>query len=128
MSRQELLQKWNIEKPEVAGDGALLLRPASGPYDALLVWFDKDKVARVVARQRQEGEKGNPSQWSKAVSEVWTQEGAGYGWPRRMDVAAHNEVQGLGWHDDEKQIHVFWREDADGAAHVYREWRSLNTH
>jgi len=126
-TRQDLLRNWKVDKPVVTEDGAMLLRPpSSSPYDALLVWFDGDKIARVVARQAREEERSNPDQWSRALHEVWSQEGAVYGWPRRVDMAPHNNLQGLGWHDDEKQIYVFWREANDGTAHIYREWRQLS--
>jgi hypothetical protein len=125
-TRQDLLRNWKVDKPVVTEDGAMLLQPPSSSlYDALLVWFDGDRVARVVARQAREEERSNPDQWSRALHEVWSREGSVYGWPRRVDMAPHNNLQGLGWHDDEKQIYVFWREANDGTAHIYREWRQL---
>jgi hypothetical protein len=126
--RNALLQKWGVDKPTLTDDGALLLRPAAGSsYDALLVWFDKDRVVRVVAREAHDEEKGGPAQWSKALNAVWSREGASYGWPSRVDATARNEVQGLGWHDDQKQIYVFWQEASDGSARVFREWRYFNS-
>ena len=45
------MSAWKIAQPTTTTDGALLLTSdAGGPYNALLVWFDKDRAVRIIAR------------------------------------------------------------------------------
>ncbi len=63
MTREQIYEAWTVKQPPVtAADGALVLRPtpASG-LDALLVYFDKDQVVRVVGRHTQSAGKDNAS-------------------------------------------------------------------
>src|SRR5262249_11411539 len=49
--RDELLRRLKLDKPRTLDDGGLVLPPPSdGAYDALLVWFDADRVVRIVSR------------------------------------------------------------------------------
>ena len=48
------MSAWKIAKPTTTTDGALLLTSdAGGPYNALLVWFDKDRGGRGYCIRRQ---------------------------------------------------------------------------
>src|SRR5262249_54561414 len=101
MTRNELLQKWKGEKPGTPEDGALVLYPGEGgSYDALLVWFEKDRVARIIGRKSQsQALGGDAAKWGEAVTDAWHQEIRSLGWPRREEVTANAVLQGLGWHD-----------------------------
>jgi hypothetical protein len=114
-------------REKTAADGALVLRPAaSSGFDALLVWFDKDKVARIVARHTQPSGK-DLNTLSEAVRTDWTRGLRSLGWPRRQDMAPGSLLQGLAWHDDVTRIRIFWQEPDDGPTHVFTEWKALPT-
>ena len=70
-SRQELLPRWQISKPTTTADGGLVLfQPATSPYDLAVVYFEKDRVVRVLARHR-----GTPASvnedFTKEINRVW---------------------------------------------------------
>src|SRR5262249_7296292 len=72
LGREDLLRQWNVANPVTLADGALVLHPQTPrPYDALLVWFENDRVARVVARHEAAGRGAAPAQLAQAVSETW---------------------------------------------------------
>ncbi len=127
-TRDEIYAGWNVRKPAMAADGALILRPpANSGLDALLVWFDKDKVVRIVGRHAQPTGKDSNT-LSEAVRADWSKGMRTLGWPRRQDMAPGNVLQGLGWHDDETRIRVFWQEPDDGPSRVFTEWKALPVH
>ena len=129
MTRDQINQAWNLkQKPTTAADGALVLRPAPATgFDALLVWFDKDQVIRVVGRHAQPSGKDNATM-SEALRADWAKNMRTLGWPRRQDSAPGNLLQGLAWHDDVVRVRVFWQEPDDGPSHVFTEWKALAAH
>jgi hypothetical protein len=129
MTRDQINQAWTLkQKPTTAADGALVLRPAPATgFDALLVWFDKDQVVRVVGRHAQPAGKDNANM-SEALRADWAKNMRTLGWPRRQDSAPGNLLQGLAWHDDVVRVRVFWQEPDDGPSHVFTEWKALAGH
>jgi hypothetical protein len=127
-TREQIFAGWNVKKPVMAADGALILRPAASTgLDALLVWFDRDKVVRIVGRHAQPAGKDNAT-LSEAIRADWSRGMRTLGWPRRQDMAPGNVLQGLAWHDDAKRIRIFWQEPDDGPARVFTEWKALPIH
>ena len=124
-NRAELLQRWGVNKPVTAG-GVLVLSPARpSPYDALLVWFDKDQVVRIVARHHPKAGVSRASQMGQAVMEAWGREARNLGWPQRRDVLSGELLQGLGWHDERTRVRLFWEETKEGDLRVFTEWKTL---
>jgi hypothetical protein len=125
-AREALMRRWNVTEPALAG-GALVLNPADGsPYDALLVWFDKDRVARVVARHVQPTPAPTqPQQMAQALQEAWARDIRGLGWPRRQDGNADDVLNGLGFHDERTRVRLFWQEPDRGSPRVYTEWENM---
>ncbi len=125
--RAELLQKWRIAKPNTTDDGALILRPdSSSSYDALLVWFQKDRASRIVARHTPfTSSQSGPLQWGQAVSDAWGRDLPVLGWPRRQDLTATEALQGLGWNDERTRVRIFWQEGDRGSCHLFTEWKDL---
>jgi hypothetical protein len=122
--REALLRKWNVKSPTVLPDGAVVL-PGGDNYDVVLVWFSGGKVARVVARHAQpktlpEG----PQQLAGVLNGAWLANAVELGWPRRQEQHASDALQGLGWHDDQTRVRMFWQETRDGTPKLYTEWRS----
>ncbi len=119
-----LLRRWGVTKPTVTG-GALVLSPADGPYDALLVWFEGDRIARVVARHRLGSTQAmGAGELGDAVREVWGRDIRTLGWPSRQDLA-DNVLHGVGWNDDRTRVRTFWQEPDQGPCRVYTEWKQL---
>jgi hypothetical protein len=120
-SRDEILRAWKIAKP-IEAEGALVLTPAaSSSYDAVLVWFEKERAARIVARQR--GTLGTPAQSAQGVRDAWSRHLAAFGWPWRQDFAGQ-QLQSWGSHDDHTRLRVFWQQERDGCR-VFTEWKDL---
>ncbi len=121
--RQQLLQRWGVSQPVIAGDGALVLRPAQGsPFDAFLIYFGNDHAMRIVARHVPNANRANPSQ---AVIEAWGRELPTLGWPRRQDQVVNDILQSFGWHDDRTRIRIFWQETETGPPRIFTEWKEL---
>jgi hypothetical protein len=123
-TREELLKNWNVGKPVTTDDGALVLYPGGGNYDAVLVWFEKDRVVRILGRHGG-SVSGGPAKCADAVSEAWHRDARPLGWPRRHDLTADGALQSLGWHDESTQIRVFWTEGDAGSARLFTEWKQL---
>jgi hypothetical protein len=125
-SREALLRRWNVTQSASAG-GALVLTPVQpAPYDALLVWFDRGQVVRIVARHTV----STPAptqlpQLAGAVREAWVRALCSLGWPRREDVTAEDALEGMGWHDERTRVRIFWQDPDQGAPRLYTEWKGM---
>lgn len=101
-------------------EGALLLTPkADSPFDSVLVWFENELVAKVVARYRDTGAPNAAQQ----LPETWGRELRTVGWPWRQDFV-NNVLQSWTTSDAQTRYRVFWQEDNLGT-HVLAEWRSV---
>jgi hypothetical protein len=123
-SKSELLKIWNLKDAPLV-DGGLLLPPqAPGTYDALLVWFDKDKAVRIIARHVAGA--AQPSEKLKqAVVQAWAQGARAFGWPWRQDATPEGIVQNWGTLDDATRVRIFWEENNEGTPRLYTEWKQL---
>jgi hypothetical protein len=125
--RDSLLRRFKIESPKTLPDGGVILPPVKGsPYDALLVWSDKDRVRRIVARHAPPAS-GKPLSPGEQVTQSWVRGLRSLGWPSRQDAAHESGLQGLGWHDDQTRIRTFWQEADDGPPRVFTEWKVIST-
>ncbi len=122
LTRDQLLQKWGITEPVTVADGALVLpAPQGSLYDTLLVWFDKDRVVRIVARHAASGPR-SPQQLGQLVKEAWGRDLNSLGWPRRQEIT-DDQLQGLGWNDDRTRLRIFWQESDHGPPRLFTEWK-----
>lgn len=121
------LRRWEIAPSSARPDGSVALTPAkAGPYDGILVWFDKDRVARIVARHTADGSSPTrAADMSHALKQSWAREGPQLGWPRRQDANAEGLLQSLGWHDDRTRVRLSWQEGSDGTPRLFTEWKSI---
>jgi hypothetical protein len=126
-AREDVMRRWATSQPTTTKEGALVLTPEKGgPYDALLVWFDNDKVSRIVARHTPPAEPPTqPGALAAALNEAWGREIRNLGWPRRQDLTSNDVLQGLGWHDEQTRVRLFWQEPDQGAPRLYTEWKSV---
>jgi len=108
-------------------DGALILRPpATSALDVMLVWFEKDRAARIVGRHRPDNVKRtSPAQWADAITMIWRRDFSALGWPRRHDLTRDNALQSLVWYDEETRVQMFWQESDGDQVYLYTEWKDL---
>ncbi len=120
-AQAEVVKHWPGDLTKTP-DGALALtQPKTSPYDVVLVWFENDKVSRVVARHRQKGAL-NYNDVPKALQEAWSRDLDTLGVVRRQDAASGQILQGYGWHDDVTRVRIFGQDSSDGPR-LLTEWR-----
>lgn len=124
-TRADLLRRLKIDKPRTLEDGGVVLPPARGSaYEALLVWFDKDKVARIVARHAPPtGPATRPPSVSDQISQAWGRSIRSLGWPTRQDATSEGALLSLGWSDDPTRVRIFAQDADDGPPRVFTEWK-----
>jgi hypothetical protein len=121
-SRAEVMRRWGITKPVLAANGAeVLALPATSPYDVLLVWYENDKVSRLIARHR------NPKAVSEkdlgaALQQAWSQDFDRLGYLRRQDGPRGQVLQAYSWNDDRTRVRIFGQETGEGVR-LFTEWR-----
>src|SRR5262249_40205094 len=127
MTRDELLQKWGVGQPATADDAVVLPPPTSSPYDAVLVWFEKNRAVRIVARHKRQGQTvasdNSSASLASAVTEAWGRDLRQLGWPRRQDSSSQDALQSLSWHDDRTRVRIFWQESDSGLYRLFTEWK-----
>jgi hypothetical protein len=126
-SRETLLKNWQATKPGKAPKVDLVLYPsAKSPYDVLLVWFESDRVARVVARFRSAASKERPSP-GQLLSDAWGQSMQTWGWPSHHDFGTNQELTSMGAHDDKVRFRIYSQLSDDGAPRVFAEWKKIGS-
>ncbi len=122
--REELLRRWKVARPVTTEEGALVLTPERGPYNALLVWFKGPDAVRVLARHSLPSNPSKPVSRTQAVTEAWGRDLRSLGWPRRQDLAPDRTVQSMGWNDERTRVRIFWSE-SDKGPQLFTEWREI---
>ncbi len=121
-TRSEVMRRWKVTKPILAANGAEVLPlPASSPYDVALVWYDNDKVSRLIVRHR------NPQSVKErdlgaALQQAWSNDFDHLGYVRRQDGERGQVLQAYSWNDDRTRVRIFGQETAEGIR-VFTEWR-----
>lgn len=124
--RADVYRQWKIPKPAKSGEMLVLGPQQPSPYDALLVWFEKDQVVRIVARHKgRDLAKAAPEKLARALQDAWSQRLSDFGWPRRQDHDAARVLVSWGNHDDRTRLRVFWQQNADGSRELFTEWKNL---
>jgi hypothetical protein len=126
--RNDLIKRFNVDTPRTLDDGGLVLLPSGGGvYDAFIVWFEKDRVSRIVARVPaptvQPGKK--PPTAADQITQTWGRSVRSLGWPTRQDSYPDGSVQSLGWHDDVTRVRIFAQDSEDGVSRVFTEWKDV---
>ena len=119
---KEQIAKLNPKQHE----GTWMIAPtAADPFDVILVWIEKDRVTRIVARTKQAAmAPRNKAEAARAILEGWARDGTQLGWPNRHDVVARSARDALSSRDDRTLIRKFSREDRNGVA-LFSEWREV---
>jgi hypothetical protein len=125
--RAEVLTRFATDKPRALEDGSLVLPPPrSGAYDALLVWFEADRVVRIVARHAPPAAASRqlPST-NDQITQSWARGIRSLGWPTRQDADSECGLTSLGWHDDRTRVRIFAQEAGDGPPRLFTEWKEI---
>jgi hypothetical protein len=126
-TRTDVIHRLKIDKPRTLDDGGLVLPPPRGAgYDALIVWFEKDQVSRIVARSSPPTPNASrqlPSV-SDQITQTWGRSLRSLGWPTRQE-AGDSGLQTLGWHDDQTRVRIFAQDADDGPPRVFTEWKEV---
>jgi hypothetical protein len=123
---KETLQRWGITKPAQTADGGVILPITQpGPYDTLLVYFQNDQAARIVARHTAGPAKLNkPAPAGQALLEAWGRDIPRVGWPQHREFFSENVPHSFGWIDDLTRIRTFWEETNTGEIRLFTEWKT----
>jgi hypothetical protein len=125
--RAEVLKYWKIEKAQPSADGSLELGdPKGNTYDAATVWFENDKVSRIIARHRATAGLQR-DEVAVRIQEFWAENLDQLGVIRRVDTlgtesAVSQRLASWGWHDDRTRVRCFGQ-DTEGGARLFTEWR-----
>lgn len=121
-SQADVRKRWQIDNPLLASNGAEVLgMPASSPYDALLVWYDNDKVSRLIARHR-DPKPQKAQEVGAALQQAWGADLDHLGFVRRQDGSLGQVLQAYGFHDDRTRARLFAQETQE-AIRLFTEWR-----
>jgi hypothetical protein len=121
-SQAEIHKRWHVSNPLLASNGAeVLAMPANSPYDVLLVWFDKDKVSRLIARHR-DPKPHKAQEVGAALQQAWGADLDQLGFIRRQDSTLGQVLQAYGFHDDRTRVRLFAQETQEGIR-LFTEWR-----
>jgi hypothetical protein len=122
-NQAEVHKRWQVRNPLLAANGAeILVMPANSPYDVLLVWYNKGKVSRLIARHRQP-KTLETKQVSAALQQAWGADFDHLGFLRRHDGAQGFVLQSYGFHDDCTRVRLFAQKTEEGIR-LFTEWRS----
>ena len=119
-ARADVLKRFPNSKPLENEDAVALAAPADGPYETLAVWFDADRVTRVVAQHKVRPR--DDADVTAKMQEAWARDFDHLGALRRQDAAAGAILQAYGWHDDKVRVRLLAQETADGPR-LFTEWR-----
>ncbi len=118
----EVRKRWRVRDPLLTANGAeVLMMPEKSPYDVLLVWYDNDKVARLIARHRQP-KSIKTDEVGAALQQAWAADVDHLGFVRRQDGALGQVLQSYGFHDDRTRVRLFAQETEEGIR-MFTEWR-----
>jgi hypothetical protein len=120
--RSEVNKRWRVTKPLMAANGAQVIAlPAASPYDVALVWYDNDKVSRLIARHR-EPKKLSFAEIGAALQNAWSADFDRLGYLRRQDGVQGPVLQAYSWNDDRTRVRIFAQETEEGTR-LFTEWR-----
>jgi hypothetical protein len=125
-TREDLLKAWQVTKPVTAPKVDLVLYPPKkSPYDVLMIWFEGDRVARILARHRLAGPANDKTSSSQLVTDAWGRELRSFGWPGHSDFGPDQQLGSMGNHDDRTRVRVYSQTSEAGQPRVYTEWKQV---
>ncbi|MFL5244492.1 MAG: hypothetical protein ACJ8FY_20525 [Gemmataceae bacterium] len=126
-AREDLLKAWQVTKPVTAPKVDLVLYPPKkSPYDALMIWFEGDRVTRILARHRPAGGGNEKLNASQLISAAWGRELRNFGWPNHSDYGQDQQLASMGNHDDRTRVRVYSQTSDAGQPRLYTEWKEVS--
>lgn len=114
--------RWQIRKPLLASNGAeVLVMPTNSRHDVLLVWYEQDRVSRLIARHR-EPKTLKGDKLTAALQEAWGADLDHLGFVRRQDGPRGQVLRAYGYNDDRTRVRLFAQETQEGIR-LFTEWR-----
>jgi hypothetical protein len=122
-SQTDVHRRYKVSRPPVAANGAeVLAEPESSPYDVLLVWYERGRVSRLIARQRDKQGIAEEAV-TTVLQQAWARNIDRLGYVRRME-GPHGQVKAAyDWHDDVTRVRTFVQ-DTDQGARLFTEYRT----
>jgi hypothetical protein len=123
-TQDEVRKRWQVRNPLLASNGAeVLAMPANSPYDVLLIWYDNDKVSRLIARHR-EPKSLKAADATAALQQAWGVDLDRLGFVRHQEGPWGQIVQAYSYHDDVTRVRLFAQETQEGNRlfTAWQEW------
>jgi hypothetical protein len=124
-TREQVLGAWKGPKPAKPDAVPLALnsdRPEK--YDGYLLWFDNNRLVKVVARHSTPGIGVHKTiDLVQALNSAWGQELKNLGCWSRVDATAEGQPQSYGWLDAHTRLRLFWQENQE-SLRMFTEWQS----
>jgi hypothetical protein len=118
---REEVHKASVAAPGLTGGAEVYAAPADSPYEALMVWYEKAKAARVVAVHR-----ARPGMAARevtgALQQAWARDLDRLGFVRRQEGKKGTVLGAYFWHDDRTRVQTFVQ-DTEKGPRVFTEWR-----
>jgi hypothetical protein len=123
--KEEFYKQWKIATPTLTSDFGTVLNPGDkSPYEVYVVYFEGERVSRIVARFRQTGELlTQPAAAGKAMTTAWGQHAQAFGWPWQQTFNRQGHLQAWSNHDDATLVRIFWQNYNESGLRVVAEWK-----
>jgi hypothetical protein len=105
-----------------SGDAAVYRLPATSLYEMALVWYEGDRVSRILAVHRQRPGGTQPKEVEQALSAAWGRTVDALGFICRQEDDRGKVLGSYFWHDDRVRVETFVRQDDEGLR-LLTEWR-----
>jgi hypothetical protein len=122
-NRADILRRHGVQKPHVLANGAeYFAESEDSPYDVLLVWYEKNRVSRIIARHRDK--QPIPADGAgAALQQAWGAAIDRLGYVRRIEGPRGPVLGAYDWHDDVTRVRIFVQE-TDKGARLFTEFRN----
>lgn len=120
--RREVESKLGM--PVTRNEGGEVYRmPSSSPYEMVVVWYESDRVSRILAIHR-ERVGSTPKEVEQALAKAWGKNLDALGYVFRQDGARGQVLGAYNWHDDRVRVRLTVQV-TDQGARLMTEWRTF---
>jgi hypothetical protein len=124
MTRDEVIKKAGAKNAKEVDDFLVLAPRERDEYDVVLVRFDNDRVARILARHAFKT-KAQPAQMHELLRKAWGRSFRELGWQSREYTAGEMNLPGWATSDERTRCRIFWEQDAGDNLRLLTEWKEL---